>query len=63
MRSKPELPEYAIELYMGRITKLSQLIEKDVDENYNKLVSEINNLNRGLLDEADHVIENGGMKK
>lgn len=62
MRSKPELPEYAIELYMGRITKLSQLIEKDVDENYNKLVSEINNLNRGLLDEVDHVIENGGMK-
>lgn len=63
MRSKPELPDYAIELYMGRITKLSQLIEKDVDENYNKLVSEINNLNRGILDEADHVIENGGMKK
>ena len=62
MESKSELPTHAIEIYMGRITKLSQLIEKDVDENYNKLVSEINNLNRELLDEADHIIENGGMK-
>lgn len=62
MRNKPELPTYAIELYMKRITKLCQLIEKDVDENYNKLVNKINNLNKELLDEADHVIENGGMK-
>lgn len=62
MKSKSDLPTHATELYMKRIIKLCQLIEKDVDGNYNKLVNEINNLNKELLDEADHIIESGGMK-